>query len=160
MKWGKMFSKVHFFKAFPFFKVDFFRYSYVHFDLYSNVWSIFRQKMTKYVVEYMYYTYFWALATGRLGFEIFSSPKCACFSPYSPWVTFKKPYYSEILPYYGRIWNFSKPYYSEIRTDRNRTMRGLPVVLSDFVWSIIFCSISVYVYFCLFLCCRLSWILY
>ena len=127
MKWGKLFSKVYFFKAFPFFKVNFFRYSSVHFDLYSNVWSRFRQKMTNYVVEYMYYTYFWALATGPLGFEIFSLQKMCLFLFSFTLSHFKKkPYCSEILPYYGRIWNFSKPYYSKIRTDRNRTMRGLP----------------------------------
>ena len=75
VKWGKLFSKVHFFKAFPFSKVHFFRYSYVHFDLYSNVWSIFRQKMTKYVVEYIYYINFCVLATALLGFEISSLAK-------------------------------------------------------------------------------------
>ena len=128
VKWGKLFSKVHFFKAFPFSKVHFFRYSYVHFDLYSNVWSIFRQKMTKYVVEYIYYINFCVLATALLGFEILSLPKNVLVLVLIHLESLsKKSYYSEILPGNGRIWIFSKPYYSEIHTDRNRTMRGLPV---------------------------------
>ena len=46
------------FEAFLFSKVHFFRYSYIHFGLYSNVKNIFTQKMTKYVVKYIYYFYF------------------------------------------------------------------------------------------------------
>ena len=126
LKWGK----VHFFKAFPFSKVHFFRYSYIHFDLYSNVWSIFRQKMTKYVVEYIYYINFCVLATALLGFEILSLPKNVLVLVLIHLESLsKKLYYSEILQYFGKIWIFSKPYYSEIHTDRNRTMSGLPVAI-------------------------------
>ena len=64
--------------------------------------------MTKYVVEYIYYINFCVLAL--LGFEILSLPKNVLVLVLIHLESLSK-----------------KPYYSEIRTDRNRTMRGLPV---------------------------------
>ena len=66
--------------------------------------------MTKYVVEYIYYINFCVLATALFGFEILSLPKNVLVLVLIHLESLsKKPYYSEILPYY--VWedlNFFK----------------------------------------------------
>ena len=60
--------------------------------------------MTKYVVEYIYYINFCVSATALFGFEILSLPKNVLVLVLIHLESLsKKPYYSEILPYYGRI---------------------------------------------------------
>ena len=60
--------------------------------------------MTKYVVEYIYYVNFCELAIALLALEILSLPKNVLVLVLIHLESLsKKPYYSEILPYYGRI---------------------------------------------------------
>ncbi len=132
VKWWKLFSKVHFLR-YSHFPKSIFSGIPIFILVFIAMLEVFLDR--KWLSSGIYSNFFVSrvLVTALFRFEILSlSKNMFVFCTYWSLVIFKKPYYSEIIPYYRRIWNFPKPYYSEIRTDRNRTIRGPPVFHNGF----------------------------